>query len=655
MTSLNVELRYGSPKHTSVLNALLARIRLSKDFVSKKETHLQEADKQYQAYIPTEDKKSSNNSCAIDTGEVDTSEDYTTIYIPYSYSTLLAAHTYWCSVFLSRSPVLQFQGRHGEAEDQVLAVESLIDYQMTIGGNIAPLYIWMLDAAKYGYGVLCNYWDVEELTVASIMEVPMLDPAGFPLGTQTKKEKKTATIPGYVGNRNYTVNPYDYLPDPRVSLVDLQKGEFVGRLVDIGWNDMVRGQQEQRYFNVDVVRRRNLARQANKTLPWDPDGMLPSTYEDISTADIKDVGTTSCVHIFVELIPQEWGLGTGASPEKWVFTVAAEEIIVEARPYGALHNKYPFFVIPYEVDGYNVLTRGMLELLKPLNDTLSWLVNTHFYNVRSVLNGSFVFDPMKVNTTDLLRKGAGKLIRLRREAWGSDVRSAITQLPVMDVTQTHLKDAQIVGDMIQRISAVTDNVMGMVNPGGRKTATEIRSSNTFGISRLKTTAEFWSEVGFKPLAQVMLQQTQQYYDLERMYKVAGDTGTMEMMRITPESIAGFFDYIAVDGTMPVDRYAQANLWREILGGLMKMPQLAMTYNVPGIFEWVAQLAGLKNIKRFRVQGVDPMQLAAASAAGNVQPIGGQNGRLGNQQPGLVERGLGRPPNVMQVPGMGPAM
>ena len=43
---------------------------------------------------------------------------YTTLQIPYSYATLMTAHTYMTSVFFSRAPVHQFSGRHGETEQQ---------------------------------------------------------------------------------------------------------------------------------------------------------------------------------------------------------------------------------------------------------------------------------------------------------------------------------------------------------------------------------------------------------------------------------------------------------------------------------------------------------------------------------------------------------
>ena len=89
----------------------------------------------------------------------------------------------------------------------------------------------------------------------------------------------------------------------------------------------------------------------------------------------------------------------------------------------------------------------------------------------------------------------------------------------------------------------------------------------------------------------------------------------------PEDIQGFFDFVPVDGTLPIDRMAQANLWKELMGGLRMMPpQIAQEYDWTRIFAWVAQLAGLKNISQFKVQVVPDAQLQQQAQQGNVIPM-----------------------------------
>jgi len=647
--SLNIELRAEGPKHKRVFEALEARRVIAEAKMGDLEDDFRTSEEQYRAYIPETDadavRKSKRDSDGL--------PQYTTIQIPYSYAVLLSAHTYWTSVFLGRSPVMQFTGRHGESQMSIQAVEALMDYQLQVGQQLAKSYIWMHDAPKYGIGIECSYWANESIQTSRIVEVPR-KLFGVEISGKTKKQKQTVTVPGYEGTRTFNVSPYKYLPDPRVPLTDTQAGEFVGRKIELSWNDIIRGKDQGRYINIEALRKLR----AIRSLREDNSSDVNEKVEGVANADtseIKDVGMLAGYELCVDLIPHEWKLGKAESPEKWVFTVI-EDIIIEARPTGDLHGKFPYHVLPYEIDGHNFSNRSMMMMLKPLNDTMTWLVNTHFFNVRASLNNQFVVDPFRLVMKDVLKGGAGKVLRLKESAYGTDVRSVIQQLPVADVTSTHMKDTQLVSDMIQRVSGVTDNIMGMVNAGGRKTATEIRTSSTFGANRLKTLAEYWSAVAVAPQAQMHLQMTQQYYDLEKQFKIAGrlmeDAG--RYMEVTPDLIAGEFDFVPVDGTMPIDRYAQANLWKEILMGLSKMPEIGQQYRMGGIFEWMAQLAGLKNIKQFRVEVVPDGQLAGQAQQGNVIPMGGGNGGSGASGAGGTAGNLDRPTAPGQISGMGPA-
>jgi hypothetical protein len=196
---------------------------------------------------------------------------------------------------------------------------------------------------------------------------------------------------------------------------------------------------------------------------------------------------------------------------------------------------------------------------------------------------------------------------------------------------------QIIADMMQRATGVTDNIMGMLDGGGRKTATEVRTSSGYGASRLKTTCEYFSAVGFAPLSQKLIQNTQQYYDSERKYRLVGNLAEFspQFVNITPQDISGFYGFVPVDGTMPIDRFAQVNLWQMLFGQIAQIPQIAQQYDLAKIFGWVANLGGLKNVSQFRVQVVPDEQLQQSAQAGNSVPV---------NPPNITEPG--------QIPGMG---
>lgn len=624
---------FGSKLHHLILQNFKSRQRLARDEQRKKrEEAWRESEDTFTAYMP-ETEVDNHRKGKRKGGET----DYVTINIPYSYAMLLTAHTYYTSVFLARDPIFQLRGRHGESQTAEMALESLLDYQLQAGGGMPALFVWLMDIGKYSHGVLGHYWDKEEFTLTKLVDQPKTF-LGVPIPGTMEKVQTSETVTGFEGNRLYNVRPADFLTDPRVPLFRFQEGEFCIVFDKVGWVKIASRAASGKYYNLKVLKDSGARGEEDDRLgSTGHDSNLPG--EDLAFYNVEDAhpSTVDLYEFHWDVIPSELGLGSSNRPEKWVFTIANKSVVLSAQPLGLAHNKYPFDVIPFEVEGYNVFNRSMLEVLDPLNKTMEWLFNSHFYNVRAALNNMFLVDPSKVNVRDLEEPGPGKMIRLKPAAYGQDVRTMLSQFPVQDITRANLSDSETVAQLAQRITGVSDNVMGSVNAGGRKTATEVRSSTSFGINRLKTNCEWFSSVGFGPLASKLYMSTQQLYTGEKKFRIIGDQAIWadQYMNVNPSMIAGMYDFVPVDGSMPVDRFAQANLWQQMLGGLSKVPGALEQYDLGKIFAFVAQLGGLKNINKFKINVVPDGMMQGQAQAGNVVPM-----RTNLNEPG-------------QIPGMGP--
>ncbi len=613
--NLQLQIDPKSKLHARVLQMVLDRKRVSERKMGEKYSEWMKAEKLYAAYVPKDEADRLRES-----KREQGSQNYVTINVPYSYAMLLSAHTYWSSIFLTRDPVFQYSARHGGAMQQVQAIEALVDYNVLVGGFMVPLYNWLLDTGKYGLGVICNYWCEEKTNVSQLVDVPEIF-GGVETG-RTKRKIQRTLARSYAGNKIMNVRPYDWLPDPRVPLVNFQQGEFCGRLTQLSYNQILRREKDGYAFNLDELRKieRSSAdtREQGSAAVTRPDA--PGAGDGMSITG--DRGIYDIIEMHIELVPKDAGLSESDYPEKWVFTVANGTIVIGAQPAGDDHGKFPYSIQMYEMDAHSFNSRGMLEVLKGLNDTMSWLFNSHFFAVRKSLNGNVVVDPSRVVMKDLLEADAGRLIRLSPRAYGTDPAAAIKELISQDPTAQHFRDMKVVEEIMQRTTGVVDNIQGMTNAGGRKTATEVRTSSSFGINRLKTFCEYNSALGWSQLSQMLVQNLQQHYDEEQMLKIAGDILTgVQYIKVSPEDIMGFFDYVPVDGTMPIDRFAQANLWKEILIGMQNMPMLAPSYDQRGIFEWMATLGGLKNIRQFRVQVQPDAMLMQQAAEGKQVPVG----------------------------------
>jgi hypothetical protein len=266
-----------------------------------------------------------------------------------------------------------------------------------------------------------------------------------------------------------------------------------------------------------------------------------------------------------------------------------------------------------------------VDYLSPIQDAMSWLINSHIYNVRASLNNMFIVDPAAIEMADLKSPKPGKIIRLKPAAMGRDIRTVVQQLNVGDVTQNHINDFSVFMRLGDVLSAVNDNSRGSLDANSsRKTATEVRTAAESGSSRLAAMARNISAQQMVDLAEQMSVNLMQFTTQEYALKVLGKDGESMQTNVSPDMIMGDFNYPVHDGSLPVDKLALLQVWQEIFAGVTADPELRQKYNIFNIFEHIAELGGAKNIEEFRmpvtpVQTLPDEQVAQQAQAGNMVP------------------------------------
>src|SRR5512139_913110 len=565
MPSLTKEVPKNSELHRKIVKMLSERLNFALKAQQTKHKAWQRAEDAVLAYIPEDEM----DAIRRNKRESDGTPAYTTIMLPYSYAQLMSAHTYLTSVFFARSPVHQYTGRHGETEQQVQMLEAAIAYQVEVGEMLGPYYLWLYDTLKYGVGILEEYWEREEIQFTSLQQ--QIDP----ISQKPVKVMIQARTPGYEGSRVCNISPWDFLPDPRVPVGRYQSGEFVAVRKYLSWETIVRRKAQGYYMNLEAI----------KGPVKDFAGLAQGQPENNSALERPEVNTSFSMidesahpatvpvyEVCISIIPKEWGLGDSDFPEKWMLTMTADlATLIGIQPHGAMHGKFPYGVLESEIEGYGTWNRGLPEILDPVQNTLDWLINQHFYNVRAAMNNQFIIDPSKIVTKDAETAGPGFIWRLRPEAYGQDIRTFFFQVPVADMTRGHVADMQTMMGIGERITGINDQIMGVLGGSNRKTATEVRTSTGFGVNRLKTLGEYISAQGFSQHSQRLVQMTQQYMTAEKKLRLVGslaqDAGmdaTMNFIDVNSEAIQGAYNFVPVDGTLPVDLLAMANLCKNLM-------------------------------------------------------------------------------------------
>lgn len=612
-----------SSLHAMVLGYLTSRLDASERAMSAFHSRWLMNEKKVQAYIDLPDYEKMIKQMN-DEGKAPGAVE---IHVPYTWATIHSVVTYLVHTIAGRKPMWQVATNRKDHATQARNMELLLQYNGDRRQLIRELFTYFLSGETYGLSVMKCFWLTEKRNRTKRRKQPLYGFMNKLIGSTAQTMREQVTV--FEGNDVESVDPFLFFPDWRVPMTKVAKyGEFcfyrrfVGKHMalraekqgDIRW---VAASGPLNHSSVGMLSDRD-KRTQGEAIP----GREGFGENHMSSMIQQDIGTC-------EIVPAELGLGDSEKPEKWLFIIHNKRQIVKAEPFNADHDMHPFAVSEPYGDGFGFGSLGLADLMGPMQDTVSWFINSHIHNVRTALNNMFVYDPSVIEEQDLKRPEPGKLIRLKRTAFGRDVRTIIQQLNVADVTQRHMDDLLTVTRFADSVSAITDNVRGLQDSGGRKTATEVRTSGEAAASRLAAHTRKISSQGISQLAEMMALNFQQNLSPEFEFQVVGPQEEGDKpISITAENIEGDFWFPIHDGTLPLDRVALLDVWRELFGVITADPELRQKFDMVRVFEWMAELSGAKRLGEFKLQVAPDATLAAAAKDGNIVPIGGSGGTPG---------------------------
>lgn len=543
------------------------------------------------------------------------------VIVPYSYATLHAAATFIANVLLGRKPVFPLLATRGTEVDRARYMETALQSHIDASRGQETLWQFIWDPLIYGFGVAKNGWEERQGNTIRWIQ-----------GKRTMVSETT-----FAGNVTAAVDPYSFVPDPRVPIHQCNlRGDFMF-CETLTSHSILKDMEAENVLKwVDEACKKAKGQKADDPGSENRRRLKIGIRGESLTTPEKVTDFYSIREGTVRLVPKDWKLGDSERSELWKFSWVKGQII-QAEPLGMIHNQHPMVATEPTSFGHDFMSVSMHDMIGPFQDILSWLVSSRMENVRTAINNQFVADPSRVEVNDIRTSAIGRIIRLKQQAMGLPVREAIMQLQVTDVTQGHISDIQTMRILADTITGVNDNMRGIQTAGGRRSATEARMSMQAGASRLSELAVRISAQGFLPLCQQMISNIQQFMPEKMWIETTGDDGQPSSQQMSAEMLVGSFNYQVSDGTLPYDKQALLEVWKEILFGIAKEPELRMEWSLPKIFRHVAELGGAKNIDSFKKQAVpqqqlggqqmvagaaaDPSQMAGAVPFGPAMPSG----------------------------------
>jgi hypothetical protein len=631
-----LNLKPGSKLHNKIRDEVMERAHGSARVMSTRFDSWNKIDETLTAYIRPDEKEKAVQ-------ERDDRRPISIVY-PYSYTVMETLLSYFVAAFL-QDPIFRYEGTGPEDVIGAILMEKVVALHCNKTKVGLALHTQARDSFAYGFGVTTPTWTRQygKKTVKN-KDVSLL---GKFLGGQGTTEVIDDALL-FEGNALENVDPYLYLPDPHVAIHEVQKGEFVGWVQKTNYMKLMEEEQgsedlrfNTRYVNAFKGRRTSVIYGANVT---GDDITGRNTKTGMNTQNYYGTDTkstpTDVVKMFITLIPKDWELGESEYPEKWFFAVAADEVVIEAHPTGLDHNQYPVSVIAPDFDGYTTTPVSRIEILYGLQGVLDFLFNSHVANVRKAINDMIIYDPYLVNSKDLKNPAPGKLIRLRRPAWGRGVKDVAQQLAVNDVTRGNIADSSWIIQGMDKVSGADDSIKGSLRTGGpeRLTGTEFEGTRAGAISRLERIAKVIGMQGIQDIGQFFGHHTQQFMTEETYVKVSGNWQPVlerefakELNRgrisVDPMQLSIQYDVMVRDGSVPGSNFSGA--WIQLFNILGSNPELAQKFDVVRIFTHIARNLGAKNVNDFVRRGgnMQPQlesneNVAAQVQQGNLIPFTG---------------------------------
>lgn len=543
------------------------------------------------------------------------------IQIPYSFAVIQTIVTYLIHTFCGRQPIFQV-GTYNEMANEARNMEIMLQYNCDHSKIILQIYEMLMSSQVYQFGAVRVGWVNEYKNRTLTQQIPTYDMYGMPGAMQTVASRQQRLV--YSGNTVDHIDPFLFFPDPNVPMSRVNRdGDFVF------WRSF--------RSNTWLLEQRNFknTQQDFGTAPESESGgdnsdrSLRAMGDGLAGRD-KDGNDRSSIKMLqidegtVKIIPSQWGLSPSEVPEKWLFTMVNKKTIVRAEPLEADHDLHPVAVIEPNAIGSQFGSISMADVVGPVQDHISWLLNSHMQNVRGVINNRLVVNPHYLHMEDLKKDpGSGEdgswLLRMKQSAFGVKPDQAVYQLGVQDVTSGHIKNVELMIRIGHMFAGVNDNLMGLQDSSGRKTATEVRTSGEAGASRLAAMARVISAQGLSDLPYMMGMNLQQRIDPEFYMRVLGQKAQLGNIQNAD------FYYPINDGTLPLDRAMLLQVWTQILQGVAADPELRSVYSLPQLFGFVADLGGARNIDQFKVEVKPDAQIEQGLASGQLAALGQQPG------------------------------
>jgi hypothetical protein len=527
----------------------------------------------------------------------------TAISLPVMFVHLDDMMTYYAQTFAPNRGMFYHTAAPEDSEEASQLV-TIMNSHAVYGGFYRQLLRAIYAILKYNNGGVWNSWDTE-------------------YGPKLEADENGGTRLGqtvtFNGNRIKTVDMYNFFCDPAVEMCDLHKdGEFaaVAEMRSHYWlkarclegmflncADILDGEMngfEAEYYR-DPPIESNLANDDSKAQNF-------SWYTFITGNDSFMMnGAFELTTIYIRLNPNDFALigGNAATRagrnryEVWRFTILNGERIIESTYMNNMHGHLPVYMGVLNDDLMREAAKSVAEILNPLQQFSSFLLNTHVLANRKNIYGTTYYDPSCVDMEKIPAGEVAARIPLKPQGWGKDIRTMIQHDSKQLDTKQTLQDLQGMMGLIDQFFP-TQNLPSQIAGIDRAVTDQVAAVQQGANRRQHKGARLIDDTLLRPMRFSMYYNIVQYQqdNVEVGDFYTGKTLTINLQKLRDVNLM----LIIGQGLKALDRQAIQQQMREIIFAMIQAPTISERIDLLGMLDaWTAMMDLEMNLKQFELQ------------------------------------------------------
>jgi hypothetical protein len=537
--------------------------------------------------------------------------------VPLAFAQISTFVAFCLTLYTQREDIVEVVPKGPEDELAAKLAEALIARDLHENQFVIKLKQFLTDIARFSLGVFKHTWSREVETVRASAPIE-----GSGMVTEVGYQEKVK----FLGNRIENISPYRFFPDVRVPLTRFQEGEFCASEDEYTITELKRQQRDKKIAGVKHIQ------------GWSQDVLIDRMRKSrLFSQNVYDKGPVgqskgTCVvtEAQVWLCPNDFELANGEKlgeedyPVLYVVTYANDETLLRVEPMNYVHNKFTYDVAEFNPDQHTFINVSLSEIMDMLQMTVSWFLNSHITSVRRVIQNRLIIDPTGLEMEDLKQDRA--YIRLNMSAAGGDVRRYVQQMQVSDVTTNHVRDAEVLHQLMMTVTGISENALGQY-ASGRRSATEARNVNFNAASRLKTVAQTIYYQALEPMFSKLIANLRDGLDVDTYVRLRGDSSDpaeFGYFKVSREMLVGNYDFGIFDATLPSEKGYIAQQIGDLLQVMMGSPEAIpmFGYDPRKLLDKMFELRGLRHLQSLKLPQQPYATPGIAQEQGpNINPAG----------------------------------